>query len=241
MAVTHLGPVWAQAPAGGIHEVLVLSPDHHATWADLSDEQAALVMAAIRDRVEEHSRHRGLRYTQTILNVGREAGASLEHPHGQLLGIPFVPGEITEESRGFDRFEGGCLLCATAEAEQSVGHRVVQSDDRALVVCPFWSGTPYEMLVVPMHHAAHLHESEPRDVAAMGRTVRDALRRLRDFHDDPAYNVVFHAAPFSQYEDFHWHVHLIPRLTTVAGFEQGTGVMINIVAPEHAAQDLRTV
>ena len=87
-------------------------------------------MAAIRDRMEDHARHSTIRYTQAIVNHGREAGASLDHPHGQLLGIPFVPGELTEELEGFVRFSGSCLLCTTIDAEVDAGHRIVYEDDR---------------------------------------------------------------------------------------------------------------
>src|SRR5207248_3648782 len=129
MVVTHLGPVFTQAPASGIHEVLVLSPDHSSSWADLNDSQSSLVMAAVRDRMEEHASLPGLRYSQAIVNCGREAGASSEHPHGQMLGMPFVPQEIGEELAGFALFEGNCQLCTAAEAEVMAGHRVVHADD----------------------------------------------------------------------------------------------------------------
>ena len=156
MTVSNLGPVFTQASASGIHEVLVLSPDHGGSFADLDDAPAGLVMAAMRDRMEEHARHANVRYTQAIVNHGREAGASIAHPHGQLLGIPFVPGELAEERSGFVRFEGSCLLCTMADAEVAAGHRVVHDDERVVVVCPFWSGTPYEMLVIPKEHETHL-------------------------------------------------------------------------------------
>ncbi len=239
MRVSNLGPVFTEANASGIHEVLVLSPDHDSSWADLDDKQAGLVMAAIRDRMEDHSRQSGLRYTQAIVNAGREAGASIEHPHGQLLGIPFVPGEIAEEQRGFARFDGSCLLCTVAEAELAVGFRVVHADDRIVLLCPFWSGTPYEMLLIPRTHTEHLTDATPKDLVAVGRSIRDGLAKLRDVVGDVAYNLVFHTAPHHHPGSFHWHVHLTPRLTSVAGFEQGTGVMINIVAPETACEQLR--
>src|SRR5436305_2965847 len=136
MVVSHLGPVFTQAPGSGIHEVLVLSPDHRSSWADLSDGHAALVMAALRDRMQEHASLPGLRYSQAIVNAGREAGASLEHPHGQLLGMPFVPREITDEQAGFARFAGNCLLCTTLDAEESAVHRIVYADDGVVGVCP---------------------------------------------------------------------------------------------------------
>jgi UDPglucose--hexose-1-phosphate uridylyltransferase len=238
LRVQNLGPVFTQAEASGVHEVLVLTPDHHATWADLDDKQAGLVMAAIRDRMEDHARRATVRYTQAIVNTGREAGASLDHPHAQLLGIPFVPGEMVEEEAGFRRFEGSCLLCTMIEAEARAGHRVVAEDERTIVVCPFWSGAPYEMLVLPRAHGVHLEDTAPADVVAVGRALRDALRLLQRKVGDVAYNVVFHTAPHHHEGPFHWHVHVVPRLTSLAGFEQGTGVMINIVAPELAARHL---
>lgn len=238
MRVSNLGPVFTQANASGIHEVLVLSPDHVATWADLDDKQAGLVMAAIRDRMEDHGRTPGTRYTQAILNAGREAGASLEHPHAQLLGIPFVPGEIAEEQKGFERFDGSCLLCTVDEAETDVGFRVVESDDRVSVICPYWSGAPYEMLVIPRSHGQHLTQASPKDLVAVGHAIRNGLRRLRHVAGDVSYNLVFHTAPHNHSGSFHWHVHLTPQITSVAGFEQGTGVRINIVSPELAAEKL---
>src|SRR5579872_2231883 len=173
--VEHRGPVYTQATAGGIHEVLVLSPEHANGWDRLSDEQSGLVMAAIRDRIEEHSNVPGLRYSQAIVNAGREAGASIEHPHAQLLGVSFVPRELAEEQAGFARFAGRCLLCTTADAEEDAGYRVVYADDRVLVICPFWSGTPFEMLVIPRIHGPHLHRAAPADLVAVGRSLRSVL------------------------------------------------------------------
>ena len=239
MRVTNLGPVFTQANASGIHEVLVLSPEHDQSWGDLDDKQAGLVMAAIRDRMEDHGRQAGTRYTQAIVNAGRAAGASLEHPHGQLLGIPFVPGEIAEEQRGFERFDGSCLLCTTVQAELEAGHRVVHADERVMVLCPFWSASPYQMLVIPRTHAEHLTDASPKDLVAVGRAIRDSLMALRAVMGHVSYNLVFHTAPHHHPGDFHWHVHVNPRITSVAGFEQGTGVMINIMPPELACEHLR--
>ncbi len=239
MRVTNLGPVFTQANASGIHEVLVLTPEHDLTFADLDDKQAGLVMAALRDRMEDHGRQSTTRYTQAIVNAGREAGASIEHPHGQLLGIPFVPGEIAEEQRGFDRFEGSCLLCTVAEAEIAAGHRVVHADERVVLLCPYWSASPYEMLIIPRNHAEHLTDSSPKDLVAVGRSIRDGLAMLREVMGHVSYNLVFHTAPHHHPGEFHWHVHVNPRVTSVAGFEQGTGVMINILPPETACDHLR--
>jgi UDPglucose--hexose-1-phosphate uridylyltransferase len=152
--------------------------------------------------------------------------------------MSFVPRELVEEQAGFARFAGRCLLCTTVDAEENVNHRVVYSDERVLVVCPFWSGVPYEMLVIPRAHGPHLHHSPPTDLVAVGKALKVALGSLRDVVGDIAYNLVFHSAPYRAPEPYHWHVHVVPKLTTVAGFELGTGVLINIVNPEQAAEEL---
>jgi UDPglucose--hexose-1-phosphate uridylyltransferase len=238
MTVTNLGPVFRQAPASGLHEVLVLSPDHEATLPDLDDEQLRVIMAAVRDRLAEHA-GTGVRYSQAIINHGREAGASLRHPHGQLLAIPFVPGEIAEEEAAFRRFQGSCVVCTTIEAELDAKYRVVADDDRATIVCPFWSGIPYEMLAMPKAHVGHAAEADLDDLVAVARLIRDSLAKLVERVDDLAYSLVLHTLPHHHHNEFHWHIHVLPRVASVVGFEQGTGVLINIVAPEAAAELLR--
>ncbi len=239
MAVTNLGPVFTQAPGSGIHELLLLGPEHNRSWAELDDRRSALVMQAVAARMTAHSALPGLRYSQAIVNSGREAGASLEHPHGQLMGIPFVPREITDEQAGFARFTGNCLLCTTLDAEESAEVRVVYVDDDVLVVCPYWSGTPFEMLVLPRRHGGHLAKAPAADLAAVGRALQRGLAALRARLGDIAYNVIFHSAPYRSAGDFHWHAHVLPKATTRAGFELGTGVVINVVSPEEAAASLR--
>lgn len=239
MVVTHLGPVFTQAPASGVHEIFILTPDHNGSWADLSDAHAALVMEALRDRMADHAAVPGLRYSQAVVNCGREAGASLEHPHGQLLSTPFVPGETASEMAGFARFQGNCLLCAVIDAEEEAGHRVLFADEQVVAISPFWSGTPYELLLMPRRHGPHLFRAEPGDLAAMGRSVQLALRALQARLGDVAYNIMFHSAPYRMTGNYHWHVHVLPKVTTRGGFELGSGVLINIVPPEQAAADLR--
>ncbi|MGH9056214.1 MAG: galactose-1-phosphate uridylyltransferase [Acidimicrobiales bacterium] len=240
MVVSHLGPVFTQAPASGVHEVLILSADHTSSWADLSDSHAALVMTAMRDRMAAHAATPGLRYSQAVVNSGREAGASIEHPHGQLMAMPFVPGESANELAGFSRFRGNCLLCAVIDAEEEARHRIVYADDQVVMLSPFWGGTPYELLILPRSHEPHLHGADESDLAAVGHSVQLALAALRSRLGDVAYNIMFHSAPFRLSGDFHWHVHLMPKISTRGGFEMGTGILINVVPPERAADDLRS-
>jgi UDPglucose--hexose-1-phosphate uridylyltransferase len=240
-SVQNLGPVHVQAEASGIHEVFVYSPDHHASLRSLDDEQAAAMMHALKRRFVDHAQTDHIRYTQAIVNHGREAGASLAHPHGQLLGLPFVPGEVLDEERAFARFAGGCVLCTTIEAEMASGHRMVMADDDVAVICPYWSGAPYELLIVPRRHELHLQDADDASRDAVGRALRDAIAHLDAAIGDVAFNVGFHTAPHQHTGEYHWHIHVWPNLVTQAGFERGTGVLINIVPPEEAAASLRSV
>ncbi len=240
-AVHHHGPVHIVAEASGIHEIFVFTPNHDGGAHEGTDEHAGDLMLLLKRRLQQHSSSGHIRYTQAIINHGREAGASLAHPHGQLLGLPFVPGEILEEQRAFSRFDGGCILCATVEAELVDGKRVLFANDQVMCVSPFWAGTPYELLLIPRDHDLHLTDSSDAILRAMGVAVRDSLLALRELHGDVAYNLVFHTAPHHYNGAYHWHVHLFPKLVTTAGFERGTGVMINIVPPEDAAEQLRKV
>jgi UDPglucose--hexose-1-phosphate uridylyltransferase len=115
---------------------------------------------------------------------------------------------------------------------------VVDDHGDAVVLSPYWAGSPYELLVLPTAHEADVKASAPPDVVAVGRAVRDGLRRIRSLLGDVPYNLILHTAPHGHEGPYHWHVHVVPRVTSVAGFEQGTGALINIVAPELAAQQL---
>ena len=238
-AVHHEGPVHVMAEGTGLHEVFVYSPKHDLSLDQLDDDEASRFMLALKRRFIEHADIPHIRYTQAIVNHGREAGASMAHPHGQLLGLPFVPGEVLDEERAFARFAGGCLLCTTIEAEIATGERVVFANDDVAVLCPYWSGSPYELLIIPRRHELHLQDADDASLAAVGRALRDATAFLNQVIGDVAYNVGFHTAPHSHTGEYHWHIHVWPNLVTTAGFERGTGVLINIVPPEQAAESLR--
>jgi UDPglucose--hexose-1-phosphate uridylyltransferase len=239
--VHHLGPVHVTADASGVHEVFVYTPDHDGGVEQLSDADAADLMRVLQRRLAAHAAAPEVRYTQVIVNHGREAGASLAHPHAQILGLPFVPGEILDEERAFARFAGGCVICTTIEAELAAEDRVVFATDDVVCIAPFWSGAPFELLLMPRNHEGHLQDADPASLDAMGRGIRDAVKHLSTAFGDLSYNLGFHTAPHEHSGLFHWHVHLWPNLVTAAGFERGTGVMINVMPPERAAETLRAV
>ena len=125
-----------------------------------------------------------------------------------------MPGEILDEERAFARFAGGCVICTTIEAELAAGERVVFADDDVVCVAPFWSGAPFELLLMPRRHEAHLQDADPASLDAMGRGIRDAVAHLNAALGDVAYNLGFHTAPHEHSGQYHWHVHLWPNLVT---------------------------
>ncbi|MFK8024271.1 MAG: galactose-1-phosphate uridylyltransferase [Ilumatobacter sp.] len=240
-AVHNLGPVFVRAEASGIHEVFIYDADHDGGLHTLDDDQAAEMMHVLKRRLEQHADVPHVRYTQVIVNHGREAGASVAHPHGQILGLPFVPGEVLDEERAFARFAGGSLLETTVAAELAAGERIVMANDDVVVLCPWASGDPYEMLIVPTEQHPHLPDASEQSLRAVGLAIRDAIGHLHAALGDVAFNLGVHTAPHQHTGDYHWHVHIWPQITTQAGFERGTGVLINIVSPESAAEALRSV
>ncbi|HEV3497479.1 MAG TPA: galactose-1-phosphate uridylyltransferase, partial [Actinomycetes bacterium] len=231
----HNGGLYRSVPTAGVHEVVIHNPDHWATLADLEVPEVARVMAAWRARLAAH-RDRAFGAVLVIVNQGRTAGASLEHPHSQVFATAGRPDRVQAE---LDRLAGGsCAACATVAAERD-GPRLVEATGDLLVICPWASAAPLEALLLPAAHRPRFEEGGADDDIAVATALRDLLRRFRGVADDHApYNLVLHSAP-PGVDDFHWHLHLLPRLTTYGGFELGTGVIINVVDPDRAAEALR--
>ena len=230
------GGLYRTAPTAGLHEVVVHNPDHTATLADLPQPAVAGVVAAWRQRLAAHAGG-PFGAVVVIVNQGRTAGASLEHPHSQVFATAGRPERVTAE---LERLAGdGCAACATVAAERD-GPRVVERAGGLLTVCPWASSVPFEGLLLPEHHQARLGDpAEPGGDAGLAAALHALLRRLRGAAGARApYNLVLHTAP-PGVDDFHWHLHLLPRLTTFGGFELGTGIVINVVDPDRAAAALR--
>jgi UDPglucose--hexose-1-phosphate uridylyltransferase len=229
------GGLYRAEPTAGVHEVVVHSTDHQATLAELPEPAVARVMAAWRQRLAAH-RDRRFGAVLVIVNQGRTAGASLEHPHSQVFAIAGRPDRVQAE---LDRLAGdACAACATVAAERG-GPRVVGETGGLLTLCPWASAAPFEALLLPRRHRPRFEQGGPGDDAAVAAALGDLLRRFAGAAGAEApYNLVLHSAP-PDVEDFHWHLHLLPRLTTYGGFELGTGVVINVVDPDRAAAALR--
>ena len=226
--------------AEGRHEVVVLSPDHMRGPADLSTAHLAEVLAAVRERCVALERAPESRSVLFFLNSGPGAGATLLHPHGQLLATPVVPAVLRTELAAIAarRHEhGDCLVCGMVEDAKADG-RVVTADAHGTVLTPRASRFCWEMLLVPRIHRTSVTGATADELVGVAGLLRTACRALRTAADDPAYNLVLHTAPPGA-EEFHWHLELMPRLAPLAGFETGTGFHINPLRPALAAEGLR--
>ena len=225
--------LFSSRPATGAHEVIVNSPQHVTAMAELGDEQFAAAIATWRERMRAHANSS---YVQVIVNEGGGAGASLEHSHAQIYGLPFVPAAVARERAGAyaERTAGSGLLSDVLVEEVRRGERLVAIDDEAALICPWASRSPFELRVIPRRESPRFEQDETG--AAMIRTAMRVLAAR--FGGPPELNLWVRTAPHGA-DQFHWHVDIAPRLTVKAGFELGTGVDINVYPPERAASDLR--
>jgi UDPglucose--hexose-1-phosphate uridylyltransferase len=230
----------------GVHEVVVTSTSHSADLADLSVDEIDRTVRAWIDRYRANAGNALVKYLLLIDNHGKEAGASLEHPHAQLFGIPVLPPVIDEEIRGVSRYrqqQGRCVYCDIAETELAVGERIIYQNDRFLVYAPFASRTPFEVQILPRWHTSRFEILDDDERWAFADALRELVRRMQYGLNDPPFNFYIHTAPNGAGSelDYHWHLELVPKLTIAAGFELGSGIMINVTTPESAAEFLRGV
>jgi UDPglucose--hexose-1-phosphate uridylyltransferase len=229
------GGLYRSAPSAGAHEVVIHSTDHDASLADLEAGQTALVMSAYRARLLAH-RQDPFGSIVVIVNQGRTAGASLEHPHSQVIATVERPELVRAE---LERLAGpDCAACAVVKRERG-GDRAVEEAGELLTICPWASSMPYESLLVPAAHLPRFEEGDTDGDLRIAGAIGRLLRRFGGVVGASApYNLVLHSAP-PGVSDFHWHLHLLPRLTTYGGFELATGIIINVVDPDQAAAGLR--
>ncbi len=236
----------------GAHEVVIDTPDHAHDLDELPQEQVELVVETYVHRLRCLAKDGRFRYVQLFKNHGAKGGASLSHPHSQIVATPIVPPEVEARlGAARDHYErsGTCLVCTLLEKELSAGVRVVEASERFVVLAPYDSRFPFELLIVPRFHAHDFVAMTQEERAAFAGVLRRTLARLRNLLGDVPYNFTLQTSPVPEPGKgwdwpelslgYHWHLEVLPRLTQLAGFEWGTGMYINPVPPEEAARHLR--
>jgi len=240
----------------GAHEVVVESPRHDWTMADGPPEAIDRVLEAYQVRLSDLYRDPRLRYCVIFRNYGSEAGATLSHPHSQIMAVPVVPRRTKSKLKAALEYYGRkerCIFCDTLAQELALEDRIVIDEEEFVAFAPFASRFPFELHIYPREHSHDYAALSSESRARLAKVMQQCLAYLRPALGAPSYNYVLNVAPNPAHRpgrphywetlpyDYHWHLEILPRVTQVAGFEWGTGFYINPVAPEDAAQFLRDV
>src|SRR4051812_24140646 len=229
--------LFSAQPARGRHEVVINAPRPVHSLALLGVEQVKTAVDVWRERMRVHAEDAA--YVHVIVNERREAGASLPHTHAQVYALDFVPAAVARERERFgayaQRTMGGNLLQDLVQEEVKLGERIVAIDDEGVLMVPYGARSPSQLMLPPRRPRARFDDDGPPGAAPL----HDGLsRRARRMGASPPLNLWIRTAPRGT-EHFCWRIDVVPRLTHMAGLELGTGVHLNIVAPERAAADLR--
>jgi len=230
----------------GVHDVIIDTPNHAQIAALMPEAHLATVLRAYKSRYDALSHDPRIAHITIFKNHGLDAGASLEHPHSQLVATPVISNQIRERLaealRHFDEY-GECMFCEVVRQELEDPQRIVLATEHFVALEPFASPTPFCTHIFPRRHMASFGDISAQELPDLARTLGSVLSKLYHGLQNPDFNYTIRSAPaeWVGVRYFHWYVSIIPRLTRVAGFELGSGMFINTILPEAAAEFLRNV
>ncbi|UCD05980.1 MAG: galactose-1-phosphate uridylyltransferase [candidate division WOR-3 bacterium] len=232
----------------GANEVIVETPEHITNFFELSEEQIALVMRTYRQRIEDLHKDKRMRYILIFKNHGPLAGAStMVHTHSDLIALPATPVRVKQKLSGtqeYYSYKERCLFCDIIQQEIEMGDRLIFQSEHFVVITPYASRFPFEILIVPKRHAFSYKVIDENEIKDLSRVLKVVCKTMFDILHDPPFNLILcdspNLLPKANYwatikSDFHWHIEITPRLYRTTGFELGTGFYINHMAPEKAA------
>ncbi|HOE97413.1 MAG TPA: galactose-1-phosphate uridylyltransferase [Candidatus Sumerlaeota bacterium] len=228
----------------GMHEVVIETPRHDEHVGDMEVKMVEEIIWAYRDRTVEMRKDPRLEYVMIFKNHLREAGASIDHPHSQIIATPIVPKRVQEEIDGAQRYfdyKERCVFCDMIDQEKKDQMRLVAENELFIAFLPYASRFPFECSIMPKEHTSFFHDIQKNEVTEFAKVLKETMSRLKNVLDDPAFNWILHTTPLRETENgyYHWHMEIIPKLSQPAGFEWGTGFYINPFPPEDAARILK--
>jgi UDPglucose--hexose-1-phosphate uridylyltransferase len=238
----------------GAHEVLIETPDHDGPPLGIAGPDVSRTLRLWFDRIADLQGDRRLRAFIPWKNQGLLAGATLHHPHAQLLALPYLPpalAQCLDRSHEHHREHRRCLLCDLLDEEVALGGRVVHADTDVVVLCPFASRSSWELLIAPRRHVADLSTLDDRALRSIGEALHRGVELLSLVLGAPSWNLLAVTAPNARAEgmpvsrwraleaEFHGFLSLMPRLVPLAGFEWASGAYLISTPPEEAADTLR--
>lgn len=231
--------------AKGNAEVVIESPEHYTSTGRYSTDHFTNLINIIQQRFIELSQLEDNKFVQVFKNSGAAAGASLQHPHWQIISVPFIPPVNRLEFNGAkDYYEknNSCIYCDIVNEEKQPKIRLIEENDKFIAFTPFASRYPFETWIIPKTHTSNFASEKKDSIKDLSKILQSIIKKYENGLNNPPYNLVIHTSPASDNNEFyHWHIEMMPKLTITAGFELGTGCFINIIAPEDAAEFLRGV
>ena len=242
-AMHKIGPYqWSEGV--GLHEV-VASRDHTRSFARMSVGEVELVLRAYQERYLALKKELEVEYISIFHNHGRGSGATISHPHSQIIATPVIPPDVGRSISGsadyFHRYKA-CVHCTVLRYELRVKDRIVHENGHFAALAPFASKTAFELRIFPKAHDAHFETIEASERIALAEALVSALAKLSKGLGNPDYNFFLHTAPVAdtaEFHHYHWHFEILPKTAIWAGFEIGTGIEISTITPEAAAGFLR--
>jgi len=262
-----------QHPGIGHHEVIIESPHHNLCMGHHDPDQAFLICQTLRDRYRfftnnnsaqdchsersEESHARTERLVTIFYNHGATSGASLSHPHFQLLTQSVIPPRLSRQlqhCRQYQKQQNQSVFDAVIAAELDAAERILTCTDDFIVFCPFASRTPFEIYLLPRFEQLHFGQLDDNKLKSFSEILQQTLHAMDKHLNVPDYNMAFHTAPLPSHSErseesqphgemhpgFRWYIQICPRIGITGGFELATDVFINTVAPEVAADFYRS-
>lgn len=236
------GP-YEKIEAYGFHEVII-TRDHFKPLHKMSVEEISVVLKAYRDRHKALTADDCVEYVLIFHNHGERAGASVAHPHSQLVALPIVPPDVASSiNGGVEYFEKNqkCVHCVMLDFEMKEKIRIVSKNEHFVTLAPFASRVPYETRIFPLKHESDFADITDEELPCLAEILKDTLMRISKTLKEPDYNFFIHTASSKSKNVpyYHWHIEILPRSYKWAGLELGTGIEVVSVAPEQAAEELR--
>jgi len=230
----------------GQHEVVVEHPRHNTTLALLSAKEVELLLQTFYSRGWAIRRDPRIEQIIYFRNHGERAGASLKHPHSQIIGLPVVPQTIRrriDEARRYFDDHGRCAMCTMMEYELSENSRIITTSKHFIAFVLYAAPTPFHTWIVPRQHNVSFLYSSSDEITDLAEILLDVVQRLYVGLNDPDYNLIIRTAPVKELSNdyLHWYITIVPRLSRTAGFELGSGMFINSAMPEESSAYLRQV
>ncbi len=235
-----------KADGFGIAEVIIETPFHNRTIATMDLDEVKNTIRAYKKRYLSLAETGKIDLITIFRNYGERAGTSLEHPHSQIIATPIVPPHVRnplyQSQLACDTY-GDCIYCGMMEEEKHQQVRIVEETPFFLVLCPFASRSPFETRIYPKIHRSSFVSISEEELLELAKVLQRTLKRLYYGLNDPDYNYIIRSAPIedTDVKYHHWYLVIVPKLTTPAGFEIGTGIYINTTLPEQCAEFLRGI